>query len=148
MLKSILHFVFFYENLTKISQHESKSGLFPSRSRIGRDSGFSSKIGESPDEIRGGDGWTVWCISRARASHACFLEKRSTKKLRVTSLFLQTWLSSIDSNSLIYYFRVKMLTCASGHFYGQLYPKLQNSRTRTCSLDRTSKFFGFRISHS
>ena len=43
---SILHCVFFYENLTKISQHESKSGFFLSRSHtIGRDSGFSSKIG-------------------------------------------------------------------------------------------------------
>ena len=41
---SILHFVFCYENLTKISQHESKSGFFLSRSHIGWDSGFSSKI--------------------------------------------------------------------------------------------------------
>ena len=30
----ILHFVFFYDNLTKISQHESKSGFFLSRSHI------------------------------------------------------------------------------------------------------------------
>ena len=35
---SILHFVSFYENLTKISQHESKSGFFLSRSHVGRDS--------------------------------------------------------------------------------------------------------------
>ena len=42
---SILHFVFVYENLTKISQHESKSEFFRSRSHIGRGSGFSSKIG-------------------------------------------------------------------------------------------------------
>ena len=41
---SILHFVFFYENLTKISQHELKSGFFLSWSHIGWDSGFSSKI--------------------------------------------------------------------------------------------------------
>ena len=41
---SILHFVF-YENLTKISHHESKSGFFLSRSHIDRDLGFSSKIG-------------------------------------------------------------------------------------------------------
>ena len=41
---STLHFVFFYENLTKLSQHESNSGFFLSRSHIGRDSGFSSKI--------------------------------------------------------------------------------------------------------
>ena len=40
-----MHFVFFYENLTKISQSESKSVFFLSRSHIGRDSGFSSKIG-------------------------------------------------------------------------------------------------------
>ena len=31
----------------KISQHESKSGFFPSRSHIGQDSGYSSK-----DKIR------------------------------------------------------------------------------------------------
>ena len=42
---SILHFVFFNKNLTKISQYESKSGFFLSRSHIGRDSGLSSKIG-------------------------------------------------------------------------------------------------------
>ena len=40
----ILHFVYFHENLTNIAQHESKSGFFLSRSHIGRDSGFSSKI--------------------------------------------------------------------------------------------------------
>ena len=45
---SILHFVFFYKNFTKISQHESKLGFFPSRSHIGRDSGCSSKIGIIP----------------------------------------------------------------------------------------------------
>ena len=42
--RSTLHFVFFYENLTKISQHELKSGFFLSRSHIGRNSGFSIKI--------------------------------------------------------------------------------------------------------
>ena len=43
---SITHFVFFYKNLTKVSQHESKSGFFLlARSHIGRNSGFSSKIG-------------------------------------------------------------------------------------------------------
>ena len=42
---SILHSVFFYENLTKISLHESKSGFFQPRSHIGRDSGFSRKMG-------------------------------------------------------------------------------------------------------
>ena len=41
----ILHFVFFYKNLTKILQHESKSGFFLSRSHIGRGSGLTSKIG-------------------------------------------------------------------------------------------------------
>ena len=41
-----MHFVFFYKNLTKVSQHESKSVFFLlARSHIGRNSGFSSKIG-------------------------------------------------------------------------------------------------------
>ena len=61
---NILHCVFFYENLTKISQHESKSGFFLSRSHtIVRDSGFSSKIGIIPtksgwlDSLRTGEGF-------------------------------------------------------------------------------------------
>ena len=37
----------YYENLTKMTKQISKSGVFLSRSHIGRDSGFSS-----PDEIR------------------------------------------------------------------------------------------------
>ena len=41
-------FCFLYENLMKISQHESKSGFFLSRLHIGWDSGFSSKIGIVP----------------------------------------------------------------------------------------------------
>ena len=49
----ILHFVFFYENLTKILQHESKSGFFLSRSHIGRDLGLTSKIGMVPTK----SGW-------------------------------------------------------------------------------------------
>ena len=35
----------------KISEQMSKSGFFTSRSYIGRDLGFSSKIGRMPDEI-------------------------------------------------------------------------------------------------
>ena len=49
----ILHFVFSYEKLTKILQHESKSGFFLSRSHIGRDSGLTSKIGMIPTK----SGW-------------------------------------------------------------------------------------------
>ena len=45
------HFVFYYENLTEISQHESKSLFFLSRSHIGRDSGFSEQNQDYPDEI-------------------------------------------------------------------------------------------------
>ena len=46
-------FVSFYQNLTKISQYKSKSRFFLSLSHIGRDSGFSSKIGTIPTK----SGW-------------------------------------------------------------------------------------------
>ena len=44
---SILHFIFFYENLMKMSQHNLKSRFFQSQSHIGQDLG-SSKIGIIP----------------------------------------------------------------------------------------------------
>ena len=48
----ILHLVFFYENLTKILQHESKSGFFPSIP-IAYWSGFGidKQNRDDPDEI-------------------------------------------------------------------------------------------------
>ena len=51
----------YYENLTEMTEQMSKSGFFISRPHIGRDSGFSSKIGVIPTKW---DGWTVCNIFR------------------------------------------------------------------------------------
>ena len=76
-----VHFVFFYENLTKILQHGSKLWFFLPRSHIGRDSGFSSKIGIIPTKsgmvgqyayscdgrkVKGRSGTSLWPLKSGR----------------------------------------------------------------------------------
>ena len=48
---SILHFVFFYENLKKISEHESKSGFFPIPIAYWSGFGIFKQNRDNPDEI-------------------------------------------------------------------------------------------------
>ena len=48
---SILHFVFFYENLKKISEHESKSEFFPIPIAYWSGFGIFKQNRDNPDEI-------------------------------------------------------------------------------------------------